>query len=310
MTQSDENFRVPTLATPQRLDHFLIERFPETSRKFWRERIGSAVSVDGKSPKKGQMLRGGEAIEIHTRPTPAQLKPNPAIPVRTLYQDNDLLALDKPAFLPSHSLIAESIESLANAAAAAYPELLQFREKPLEAGLIHRLDNDTSGVLLFARNESSYQWMKELNRAGEIEKFYLALVEGIAPKRGVNPRHIAHHPKNSRKMVVTREPKESEKLGARPALTEFRRIKAFSSHSLLLLKIRKGQRHQIRVHLADLGFPIVGDRLYDAPASDRSDRHLLHAYKIELMHPILKQRVKIRADLPDDFLGALKSLAT
>jgi len=310
MTQSSqEKIEIPPLASPQRLDRFLAERFPEISRNVWMDRLADAVRVDGKIPKKGQRLRGGESILIDHARLMARLVANPQIAIHVVYQDDGLIALDKPAGLPSHGLRAEQRESLANGAAAVFPELARFTEKPLEGGLIHRLDNDTSGLLLFARHSESYRWLKALNQEGAIEKYYLALVEGIAPRRGQNARPVAHA-KNPRKMVVSRDVATSRKLSARPALTEFRRVAAFAAHSLLLVKIRKGKRHQIRVHLADLGYPIVGDALYGTPNQGLAARQLLHAYKIAFSHPALKQRVKIRAKLPADFQRALKTLAS
>jgi 23S rRNA pseudouridine1911/1915/1917 synthase len=297
MTQdSRQTFRVPSLDKPERLDKFLIGRFPKTSRTYWRDRLASVVKVDGRPGRKGRLLKGGERIEVLLPPLAELpvLRPNAGLKLCVLYEDPYLLAVDKPAGLPSHPLREDETETAANAAATLYPELGVFSAKPLEAGLLHRLDNDTSGVLLFCRDEASLRRFRQLNREGGITKHYLAVVHGRPPARGKISVPLAHHPKNKKKMIPSR--------AARAAVTEYRRVKTGKNISLLHVRIFKGARHQIRVHLAHLGHPIVGDRLYEKRSSNiPATRHLLHAHQVELQHPFLKKKLLILSPPPKDF---------
>lgn len=304
MTQpSSQSLRVPPLAKPERLDKFLIRVLPQTSRAFWRDRP-EAVRIDGKAAPKGRMLRGGETIEILAQETEGGgLEPDQSLSVKVLYEDEWLLAVDKPAGSACHPLRPGERGTVANALVARYPELGRFPTKPLEGGLLHRLDNDTSGVLLFCRSEAALKKFRTLNRSERIEKFYLAVAAGAAPPRGSTDVPIAHDPKNKKKMRLPKDEKEAKRLRARPAFTEFRRVKKGSGYSLLMLRIRKGARHQIRVHLAGLGHPIAGDRLY---GSGDFPRQLLHARRVEFIHPFTARKIALSSPLPRDFAAALR----
>ncbi len=246
-------------------------------------------------------MKAGEKIELLEWPASAPLKllPDSSIRLKILHQDPQLVAVDKAAGFPSHPLKATEIGTVANALVAKFPRAAKFKNKPLEAGLIHRLDNETSGVLLFALQEAGLKRWQVLNQQGGITKFYLALVAGKPAAKGRVTLAIAHHPKNKKKMVVARSQEEIRQWKARPAVTEYRRVKFSSEASLVLLRIHRGSRHQIRVHLAAIGHPILGDAIYGK--GQVGPRHFLHARKVEFKHSFTGKKISILAPLPSDF---------
>lgn len=294
------SLQVPPLAAPERLDKFLIRHFPRSSRHYWRDRLEATVRIDGKKAAKGRMLWGGERIELLEEPlevNPA-LRGNPKLPLRILYQDEHLFIVEKPAGLPCHPLRRTERDTLAQAVVAAFPE--QARLQPArEAGLVHRLDNETSGLVLFARDAETLARLRRLSQAGKIEKLYLALVIGRLTGRGEIEHPIGHHPKNRKKMCAATNPAEAKRLKARPAHTEYRVLQAGIDASLLRVKIRVGARHQIRVHLASLGHPLCGDRLYGTAGP--APRHLLHAAELRFLHPWTGKKIRVAVEPPQEF---------
>lgn len=307
--------RVPPLEKALRLDQFLVKHFPQSSRAYWKERLTREVRLEGRKPGKGERVQGGELLEFFRPPptSPPRLRANPAIPIRILYEDPDLLAVEKPAGLSCYPLREEEDDTLANGLAARFPELAKSTERPLEAGLLHRLDHETSGILMVARRQETATLFDAAAKRGEIRKYYLALVEGKLAGRGKIDFPIEHHPKNKKKMRVWMgEAPPPKHLQA--ATTEFRCLRSHATASWLLLTIRRGARHQIRAHLAALGHPILGDKLYARPKSDGSDqtpsppRQMLHARSVSFAHPVSGKRLRIRSEMPKDFKDFLRYL--
>ncbi len=294
--------RVPPLEQPERLDKFLIRTFPQTSRAYWREHLLPSVRVDGNKPAKGQFLHGGETLLLARIPPEKKLppQPNPEIKLKVLYEDPFLIAVDKPAGLPCYPLHEKETQTVVNGILARYPEQSEIDPESWEAGLLHRLDNETSGVLLFARSGEANEKFGALNREGKILKEYRAWVEGPVTENGLIRKPIAHHPKNKKKMVIPKDEKEIKKLKARPALTQFEVIKSGKKFSLLRVGIAKGSRHQIRIHLASLGHPVAGDTLYGGKILS-DPRYLLHHYQVQLKHPFTGKVLTINAPLPKKF---------
>ena len=301
-----------TLEAPERLDKFLVKHFPLSSRAYWKEHLSSLVRINGAKAKPSHLLKGGERLDFLQAPPLAipRLKPNSEIKLKILYQDKDLIAVEKPASLACYPLDAEEENTLANALAATFPELMKFDERPLQAGLLHRLDNETSGVLLVGRNEEARKKFEKLAKQNGIRKYYLALVEGNLAGRGKITWPIYHHPKNKKKMCVWKgnspEPKHLQK-----ASTEFRAIVSNPRATCLLLSIDQGVRHQIRVHLAALGHPILGDKLYSAghqKGNHTANRQMLHARSVSFVHPVSGKRCRIRSEIPEDFSAMMKTL--
>lgn len=261
------------------------------------------VRVDGKSPAKGQVLKGGEVLWLKEEPSsvlPA-LSPNPNLDLPILFEDEFLFAVNKPAGLPCLPLEAGEQDTVVQGVLARFPDQAKVDPENWEGGLIHRLDNETSGALLFAKTSEVKKRLSQLNQEGKISKEYLAWVDGVVEQDGVIDLPIAHHPKNPRKMVVALTEKEAKKFKARPALTQFQVLKKTPSHSLLRVGIHRGARHQIRIHLASKGHPVVGDSLYGPEQGENLHRHLLHASEIFFHHPFGGKKIKILAPAPGDF---------
>lgn len=219
------------------------------------------------------------------------------------YEDDNIMVVEKEAGIPCTSIKKSKRSSLADVLIKIRPTL-KATGKCGEAGLVHRLDNDTSGLVLVAKTNDAYEKLRGQFDEGKVVKEYLALVIGNPPAKGTINTPIAHHPRKKKKMVVN--PK------GRPAETTFKIVKRFGKrYTLLNIQIKTGVRHQIRAHLASIGFPIAGDRLYQNPKKRSEDtlplkRHFLHAIKLGFTHPGTGKRIEISSDLPKDLEEILR----
>lgn len=243
---------------------------------------------------------------------------------KLIYADDTILVLDKPAGMPSASLKKDEAGTLAAWILREFPEQARLDGGTLEAGLVHRLDNDTSGVIVAARTGAALDHMRRQFDECAVTKEYAALVLGTPPDGGKIGDPIAHHPRKKKKMIVCKSIVESKTLKARPALTEFTLKGRFvstdtSSHqshfALLSVTILTGVRHQIRAHLASIGHPIAGDKLYQNSKIRKDDmpglkRHFLHAERISFVHPTTGAEVEYVAELPAELSFMLSSLKT
>ena len=230
-----------------------------------------------------------------------------------LHEDSDLIVVDKPSGLPCLPTADDDETTVASALARTYPELASLPD----FGLVHRLDNDTSGVLLVARNEDAYRLLRAQFRDNKAKKEYVALVLGhVHADRGEIATPIAHHPRKLHKMLACPDPADAEELKARPAHTSSpvgERIFGSVPCSLLSVHIATGVRHQIRVHLASIGHPLAGDRLYQTSRRQHEDtlplkHHFLHASSIAFTHPQSGKTITVFAPLPEDLEGLLARL--
>lgn len=232
---------------------------------------------------------------------------------RLIYKDRHVLVIDKPAGMPSVGVAGGNPNTLASWIIENYPKQKKLKEAPCEAGLIHRLDNDTSGVIVAARSDKAYKRIKEAWSGGEVLKEYRCLVLGQIPPHGKITKLIAHHPEKSNKMMVVESAAEAKKLNARYAETEFELLEGFLDYSFLKIKISTGVRHQIRCHLASIGYPVAGDKLYQRTKHGPRDwlkttRHFLHASRVGLPHPASGKYVEFESPLPGDIQKALDTL--
>jgi len=300
---------VPPLDKPIRLDKFLITKFPGSSRNFWRQNLEGRVSVDGRPGKKSWLLKGGERLSFKEEEILRLKEPpaDPGAPHSVVLVDPDFLVVEKPAGIPTHPLRVGETGTLLQGVLAHYPEVGKIGKDPREGGLVHRLDNETSGLLIVARNQEAYDFFREEFEKRRVEKEYAAVVVGKVKQGGRVDLPIAHHPKSKRRMIVVKNPPQM--ISGREAVTFFEVEKRGGDRSLLKVRIPTGVRHQIRVHLAQEGHPIVGDILYggDSAAVPGLERILLHASSLSFRHPKTLKKVRVKSSIPDDWDSYLKS---
>jgi 23S rRNA pseudouridine1911/1915/1917 synthase len=283
----------------KRLDHFLQEQMPGFSRSRLQSWIREGrVLVDGAAAKPSHILHGGESVEV----SPADPAPLYAtaedLPLEILYEDASVIAINKPAGLAVHAGAGALSGTLVNRLVHHFSTLSQVggEQRP---GIVHRLDKGTSGVLLVARNDAAHRALAAQFAGRTVEKTYLALVHGfVRGEEGRITAPIARDPVRRIRMTA--------KLGTgRSALTEYRVLKRFEKFTYLEVRIGTGRTHQIRVHLASLGHPVAGDKVYGAPEAERM---FLHASRIVFVSPATGQRVAVEAPLPKELAGWMASL--
>jgi 23S rRNA pseudouridine1911/1915/1917 synthase len=285
----------------RRLDAFLAAAGGAPSVAAARRSIENGlVRVDGKREKKGARVRAGQVVEV------AEATPQKAaeIALELLYEDADLLAVAKPAGVPSQSLVPGETGSVASALAARFPECAGASADPREGGLGHRLDRDTTGVLLAARNPETWRTLRS-TMSGGCQKIYLAEVIGapFAPadspfvRRGMRPgTWVVEAPigRTGRRGARVNVGGGRQPLAAR---TEVRVLESRAATTLVEARLTRGRAHQVRAHLAHLGHPVVGDRIYGAVGSVADSLHL-HALAVELEHPSDHRPLRIEAPAP------------
>ena len=280
-------------ADAPRLDAFLAGSLPELPRRLVRRVIAEgAVRVNGRRAAKGLRLRPGDRITLPD--FPVALEPEPALAVSVLHEDASLVVLDKPGGMHGHALDPRQRGTAAAFVRARWPETAGIGD-PLAPGLVHRLDGGTSGVLVVARTAPAFTALRAALKARTIEKRYLAVVTGTASDVRIDTP-LAHDTRDRRRMTAAR-PGER----AWPAETLVRVITAGRERSLVAVTMRTGVTHQVRVHLALAGYPVVGDVLYGGPPSALpTGRHALHASAITLPHPDTGTRLTVESPLPED----------
>jgi 23S rRNA pseudouridine1911/1915/1917 synthase len=300
---------------PQRLEKFLQQKFPDLSRRNIQVLIAEGlVMVNHRATVKGYRLQAGDRLELWL-PRLMEVIPVQDTPLHLtiIYQDKDLIVVEKPALIPSHPLSPFETGTLANTLVSCFPELVGVGPKSLEAGLIHRLDTGTSGILVAGRNHVAWSQLRRDLARRLWNKEYLVLVSGITGSKGVIKRPLAHHPSDRRRMLVLKDPKDPHRGRIFPAKTRIQVIKRFQDYCLLKADLITGVTHQIRVHLAESGHPVVGDPLYgeeSRPVFDLAPGRLfLHAAAVELPHPVTRKRLLFQSGLPEDLQRVLSSLA-
>ncbi len=292
-------------ASPQRLDKFLVEKLPEFSRARIQALIKDGrVRVNGMPARKsGQMLETQAAVVVEIPPVqPAGLVPE-AIPLDIIYEDDHLLVINKPAGMVVHPAAGHASGTLVHAALAHAPRLegIGGEQRP---GVVHRLDKNTSGLILLAKNDATHRWLVNQFKERKIQKIYLALVDGRPPTpAGRIEAPIGRDPVR-RKMMAVVPPQRG-----RESITEYHTLESFPEHTLLEVHPVTGRTHQIRLHLQFLGCPVVGDTVYGRrKPSLPLHRHFLHAARITLNLPGSPQPVTFEAPLPEELSEALESL--
>jgi 23S rRNA pseudouridine1911/1915/1917 synthase len=289
---------VPPESAGERLDRFLAQH-PEIGSRAVAERLlgGGAVLVDGQSRAKSYKLEGGEQVEFDPPPTPTSTLEPEAMDLVVPYEDEHLLVVDKPAGIVVHPARGHARGTLVHGLLALDAD---GGDEPDRPGIVHRLDRDTSGLLVVARSAEAHRKLQDLVRARNVTREYVALVAGRPRSRvGTIEAPIGrdrHDP--LRRSLDTDSPRD--------AVTHFEVEELLPQHALLRVTLETGRTHQIRVHLAAIDLPVSGDPLYGRPGDLGLDRQFLHARRLAFTHPITGEAVDVSSPLPDDLSRALE----
>ncbi len=283
----------------ERLDLFLARRLDVTRSRARRLIDGAFVAVDGHPPAKaGVALDAGARVVVTLpEPEPTTLEPE-AIPLRIVYEDDDLLVIDKPAGLTVHPSPGHRSGTLVHAVLAHCPNLSGIGGEG-RPGIVHRLDKDTSGLIIVAKHDAAHLSLARQLKERQVQKTYLALVEGrLEPPEGLIDAPVGRHPRHRQKMAVVERGRE--------ARTRYRVLREVDGRSLVEVRPETGRTHQIRVHLAHLGHPIAGDAVYGRAAGDLPlTRQFLHAHRLAFRHPTTGERLELESPLPEELARAL-----
>lgn len=294
-----------------RLDRWLAASVEGLSRASAMKLVTEGkVLVNGRRAKKGQPLEAGDEVRIKGGVPAHDWSPVPSadLPLRVIHEDADVVVIDKAAGIPTHPLEPDETGTIANALVARWPEMKAVGYSPREPGLVHRLDTNTSGLLLCARNDAAFKTMRDTLRAGEVRKEYMALVGGDVAESGRVVGAIAPHPKDKRRVEVVPEQRRRRRPEAKVAETRYEVLQRYGAFTLLRVRASPALRHQVRVHLASAGHPIAGDTLYGGPPIEGLGRHFLHAEVLALMHPRTGKPLRFVSHLPEDLDRALQSI--
>jgi 23S rRNA pseudouridine1911/1915/1917 synthase len=291
--------QLPAAAAGRRLDVVVGEVLGLSRARVKSLFEAGAVRVDGRRPSKGDRLRGGARVEVELTEEASALVPEPGLSLELLYEDDWLLAVDKPAGMPSHPLKPGETGTAANALVARFPEVAGAGEDVREGGLVHRLDIETSGVLLAARDRRTWEAVRALFRERAVDKRYWALVAGPIGDAGAIELPLRH------KGESRVEPALDGGEPGREALSEFRVLGRSGELALVEVKILTGVLHQVRAHLAAIGAPVVGDALYGGRQLAGLRRFFLHARVLGLVHPETKASLHVESPLPADLRRVL-----
>lgn len=304
------NARIPDAAAGRRLDQVLAELFPDFSRSRLQQWVKTGeVLLNGEVVASRYKVAGGERVEIGAQlPVESEVQPQ-AIALDIRYQDQHLLIINKPAGLVVHPAAGNPDGTLQNA-------LLHYDARLAavpRAGIVHRLDKDTSGLMVVARTLEAHKSLVEQLQARQVHREYLALVQGEVTTGGRIDEPIGRHPRDRLRMAVVSSGK--------PAVTHYRVLERFPAHTLLKVSLETGRTHQIRVHMAYIHHPLTGDPLYggrlrlppgaSGPLRDALSgfrRQALHARRLEFRHPSSHEQVGWEVDIPEDFAALLKVL--
>lgn len=286
----------------KRIDKFISEVIDEATRSYIQKIIDSGlVEIQNKKvTKNGNKLKGNEVITIKL-PEPENLDLVPEdIPLDIVYEDKDIVVINKGPDMVVHPAYGNYSGTLVNALLHHIKDLSTINGV-IRPGIVHRLDKDTSGIIVVAKNNPSHLALAEMFKEKTLEKTYVCIVKGILKeKEGRIETLIGRDSRDRKKMAVVRE-------NGRIAISNYKVLDESKNHSLVEVKIETGRTHQIRVHMKSLNHPILGDATYGSP-SDKAKRQMLHAYSLKFNHPIDNHEMKIMAPLPEDFKAAANSV--
>ncbi len=293
---------VPEQSTRLRLDQFLARALPKFSRARLQTLIRNEnVTLNGSPVRPRDLVRAGDQVEVN-EPPPEKIDNLPeAIPLDVLFEDDDLIVINKPAGMVVHPGAGQPEHTLVNALLYRFPKLsgIGGKERP---GIVHRLDKDTSGCLVVARTDEAHRSLSAQFADRAVKKIYLSLVAGKLRKgAGTIEEKIGRHPVHRQRMSTTAR-------NGRAAKTDYRVLSSSDEMSLVECRLHSGRTHQIRVHLHHLGHPVLGDKVYGGRFAKSFPRQMLHAWKLAFHHPRTKKWKEFEAPAPRDFRDAIRSL--
>ena len=303
---------VPHEMTGMRLDQVAARQFPAYSRGRIQQWIRNGkLQVDGKAARSKDKLLGGEILSLEAEGEVQEQWQAEAIPLDIRYEDEHLLIINKPVGLVVHPAAGNRSGTLLNALLHHAPKL----EQVPRAGIVHRLDKDTSGLMVVAKTPESHAFLVDQLQHREMSREYQAVVTGVVTAGGKIDLPLGRHPTQRTRRAVVRGS------GGKPAVTHFRVLQKFRSHTLVQLKLDTGRTHQIRVHMAHLGFPLVGDQSYGGRLKlpkaigpemraflQQYKRQALHAFRLGLTHPDSLEYMEWESELPEDMVALLQVL--
>lgn len=307
------SWRLNRECEPIRLDAFIRECLPHLSRRVIDSSLREGLfSVNGRAGKKGERVVAGDVVKFTGAADILAASPlgDHELEVPIVYEDSALLLVDKPAGMPTHGFSGADRGTLANFLVAQRPEIARVGRNSWEPGIVHRLDRETSGLVLIAKTQAAFKNVQSQFQRRQVEKIYRALVWGNTPDAGTIDTPLGHMVADKRRMIALSRPGKGTKIRAWKAITRYRRLAQGHGLSLLEIAMETGVTHQIRVHLATLGYPIVADLLYGVQETDRFalGRHFLHAYRLKFHHPQDGRSIDVVADLPAQLAELLQRL--
>lgn len=289
--------------TNQRIDSYLSKKNKDISRVAVQRMIEEEkVIVNGKKTKASYKVQENDQITLEKeKPKEIDLKAQD-IPIEVIYEDKDMIVVNKPKGLVVHPGNGNLDGTLVNAIMAICKDSLSGIGGEIRPGIVHRLDKDTSGILIVAKNDKAHINMSEQIKEHKVEKTYIALVKGVVKENEATINMpIGRSPKDRKKMAVVKTGKD--------AITHFKVLKRYDNYTLLEVRIETGRTHQIRVHLSQIGYPIVGDTTYSNGKNKWDVKgQCLHAKSLKFRHPITNQEMFLEAKLPEYFEAILKEL--
>ena len=287
-----------------RLDAYISKNYSDISRTMVQKLIENGnILVNGKKEKASYKIQLNDKIEINMpKPKEVDIKPQD-IPIEIVYEDDDIVVVNKPKGLVVHPANGNPDGTLVNAIMAKCKTSLSGIGGELRPGIVHRLDKDTSGLLIIAKNDKAHINMSEQIKNRQVKKIYIALVKGVVKENEATINMpIGRSTKDRKKMAVRKDGKE--------AVTHFKVLKRYDNkYTLLELKIDTGRTHQIRVHMAEIGHPVVGDMVYSNGKNEFGiEGQMLHAKSLDFKHPITGKDMHLEAELPEYFKNVLQEL--
>ena len=297
------NIKVNDENVGKRIDSFIPMVQEDISRSMVQKLIEQKnIKVNGKETKHSYKLKLNDEIEIFVPEAKEINLKAQDIPLNVIYEDNDIIVINKPKGMVVHPANGNPDGTLVNAVMNKCKDSLSGIGGEIRPGIVHRLDKDTSGAIIVAKNDKAHIALSEQLKNHEVKKTYLALVRGIIKENEATINMpIARSKKDRKKMDIDKNGKN--------AITHFKVLKRYQGYTLLKVNIETGRTHQIRVHLSTIGYPIVGDGVYSNGKNEFNvEGQMLHAESIEFVHPITGEKMKIEATLPEYFNNVLKLL--